>query len=157
MPRGGPRLGAGPPRKLTELEEIEVGAECGSRWTALREEKTAERLNAAYRKRYTRSNYLQLLADLNRKRLPGFTFSLLKHKAAIRKARLRSSIAPFFVNDPNRIVTFEANGARPYAQKQKIIEDVAAWATERYGKAVSPRRVTSAWNLHKKNLELYDL
>jgi hypothetical protein len=47
--------------------------------------------------------------------------------------------------DAPRLVSFRVS--RPYGKKALIIDEVAAWATERFSKRVTAGLVRSAWNI----------
>lgn len=145
MSRGGPRRGAGRKPSLDILETIDVAGECAARWQAL----IQGRLEAEQQVHFSKSDYHATQAKLRAipvaERLHFLSSDegkeLLEDVEYSR--REMADIAPGDEADAPRLITFSV--PRPYAARTGIIGDVAAWASARFGKPVSPRTVERAW------------
>lgn len=143
MPRGGKRRGAGRPigsSVLDPWEQIIVASECQRRW---REDQEL-RLTAEQRGYFDRSDYHGAVA---RYRQSGFRDSdALEDIEYSRREMARMDADD--ENDAPSGVRFEV--PRPYGLQQKIISEVATWASEKFGKPVSEGVVSSAWAIARK-------
>lgn len=142
MPRGGRRKGAGRPvgsSVLDELEIITVAAECQRRWN----EDCKARLQAAQDAYYDQSDYLEKSTRVRES--GGKDAEALED---VEFARREMAGTPDDEPDAPRLVQFEVS--RPYRVKEKIIADVAAWASHKFHKNVSQGVVASAWDLAKE-------
>lgn len=140
MPRGGKRLGAGRPAGssvLDEWEVLEVAVECSRRWNA----DAAERLQGLMNAYFARSDY-----NVATKRFRASGFRDGEALEDIEYARREmAGMAPENEAEAPKGVRFEV--AQRYGLKKIIIAEVAAWATARFGKQVSPGIVKSAWRV----------
>jgi len=137
MPKGGRRPGAGRKPALDWLETLPVGAECQSRWREIIE----GRLNAEIETHFAKSDYHDAVARVRASRG--------KDEEALEDVEYsRREMAGMSPEDPHlapRLVTFGVQ--RPYAARARIIREVAAWASDRFGRPISTRSVERAWKL----------
>ena len=134
MGRGGRRPGAGRKPALDWLETLAIAGECQTKWREIIE----SRLNAEMETHFARSDYHDAAA-----RVRGKDGEALEDVEYSR--REMAGMAPEDPRDAPRLVTFRVQ--RPYAVRAKIIGEVAAWASSRFGRPISTRSVDRAWKL----------
>jgi len=119
------------------MEMLAVGAECQRRWR----EDIERRLANAQAEYFGRSDYHDATV-----RYRGSNFSDAEALEDVEFARREmAQMAPEDEAEGPRVVSFAV--PRPYGVRRAIITNVASWASERFGKSVSPGVVTSAWKL----------
>lgn len=153
MPRGGKRLGAGRPAGTSVLDPFEtlcVAAECQKRWNADIE----QRLGAEKERLLSLSGYNELAArnregmrDQGQKWFRTYEGQDLKDdiEGSIREM---AGMDPATTKRPPRVFRIEV--PRPYRLKEAVLEEVAAWASARFGKKVTPGLVDAAWDVLKR-------
>jgi hypothetical protein len=137
VPRGGRRPGAGRKSALDWLETLVVGAECQTRWRSIID----SRLNADIAAHFFRSDYHDAVARVRASR--GKDQEALEDVEYSR--REMSGMAPEDPSNAPRLVNFRAS--RPYGARAIIIREVAAWASNRFGRRITTRSVERAWKL----------
>lgn len=146
MPRGGQRRGAGRKPKMDALESLEVAVECGTRWRDIID----KRLESAQQRRLDKSDYVATQVKL--RAVPISSDEGLQLLEDVEFARREmAGIDADDETDPPRLITYTA--PRPYGARAPIIREVAAWASARFAKPVSPRSVERAWKswVHRLN------
>ena len=163
MARGGRRRGAGRPSGSTVLDEsemIDVAAEYARRRNELHE----LALDQAKTELFARSDYdhlieqMKLQPDWRADYLPtGFdddgepkfsTEGAEYHHEDVEGAR--RDMAEMELDDSREVPrAFRVVPKRPYSYAQTLRSEVAAWASEKLGKEVTPRMVQSCWKLRQ--------
>jgi hypothetical protein len=143
---GGRRNGAGRHAVLTWEEWLEIGAECEGRFNAI----WASNLQAAQDAYFAKSDYLSLIANVHQVPIPyrenwHSTCEAENHFDDVEGAR-KQMAGMDVASEESALRQLRFEAVRPYAVKSKIKADVAAWATGRYGKAISERLVQSCWD-----------
>jgi hypothetical protein len=119
---------------------VEVGVECQRRWL----DDVSQRLTAEQRAYFDRSDYREAVS---RYRQSGFKDSVALEDIEYSRREM-AGMDPEDEADAPKGVHLEV--PRPYQLQQKIISDVAAWASEKFGKQVSKGVVESAWAIARK-------
>ncbi len=146
MPRGGRRRGAGRKPNLDVFEALEVAGECTSRW----QETIDIRLEAAQQARLNKSDYLAIQTKLRAVPISSDEGRQLVEDVSFARREMAGT-DPDDETDPPRLITYTV--PRPYGARAPIIRDVAAWASARFGKPVSPRTVERAWKYWVRRLK----
>lgn len=141
--RGGRREGAGRPRLLNNLQELEIGLECQRRLDDARALKRNDSI-AAY---LNRSDYVDLSSQAKAVPPEDRRLWLLSHEGCDHTDDVDSSLremqrTPDDV-EPSRTVHIAVK--RTYGLRSEIVSAVALWASSRLGIAISERHVRSCW------------
>jgi hypothetical protein len=146
MPRGGKRIGAGRPFVLTWEQKVYViGLECEEHWRVA----VAAKLKAAQEAMYNKTDYdaqisrVQSISIADRQAWHS-TIEAETHADDIQFARREMADMDPETPDEELKLWFDPP-SRPYGVRAKIIAEVATWASERFGTAISKRLVTTCW------------
>lgn len=146
MPRGGARSGAGRPSVLTAMEKLAVGAACERLWNeelnAREEAKIRARLGPVYASLIDEQRAIPVAERA------GYLDSLEAEERAEEIEEARRNIAAMEDDDYDeapRLISVVVS--RPYGKRDPIIQQVAAWASNRFGKRVSERQTRECWDL----------
>ena len=171
--RGGARPGAGRKPARTEDQMIIIGGKCQELWKAAAKRRAKERQEAKIDDldtiRSLNSKALSVargyakrdrgLAELKRAVECGEVSASVAAEISatpdVREREIRASLIVRLAPISHDIdVEMEEHGGRyqslplkrPKNQRERIIDEVVAWARERYGSAISARRVEESWD-----------
>ena len=145
MPRGGSRSGSGRKPSLEYLDQLDVGGECERRWLDLRQAQEDKALAAIY----VGTEYSELIKTAHAVPLEDRVDRLTNFEGGDYRddvdGALREMQGIDLMSDeaPARLRTIAVT--RPYGARATIEREVAAWATERFGRTISVRTVRSCW------------
>ena len=151
--RGGKRPGAGRPAGTTVLdawEKIIVGAECQHRWRAELERK----LQASQTEVFNRGDSHEVVArarvmPIDERKAWHSTYEGSDHRDDIEGAiKHKVGMPADSPKDAPRLLHIKTT--LPYRMRQRILSEVAKWASHKFQKRVTKGLVDSAWKLVRR-------
>lgn len=154
MGHGGKRRGAGRKTILSWEEQTWIGASCENRWNDAGRAEARRRIHDADDTFEKLQHHYELIRNIpvseRRKRLQDPTpigDEDSDHRLDEHILDLRSVIE----DRGSQIVTYPP--VKAYGHRQRIIEEVAAEATRRYGRPILPSKVDECWKGYRSFLE----